>query len=91
MTPAIMVMGTSPSYPYWMTIAYTMTANVPLGPPICTRLPPSADMMKPPMIAVKMPRSGLTPLAMAKAIASGSETTTTIKPAPRSPRNVFME
>ena len=36
------------------------------------------------MIAVKMPASGLTPLAMPKAIASGSATTPTVMPADRS-------
>ena len=29
-----------------------------VGPPICTRLPPSAEMMKPAMIAVKIPSAG---------------------------------
>ena len=33
------------------------------------------------MIAVKMPACGLTPLAIANAIASGSATTPTVRPA----------
>ena len=36
------------------------------------------------MMAVKMPCSGLTPEAMAKAMASGSATMPTVMPAPRS-------
>ena len=39
------------------------------------------------MIAVYRPRSGVTPLAMANAIASGSATTPTITPAVRSEVN----
>ena len=38
------------------------------------------------MIAVQMPASGLSPEAMAKAIASGSATMPTVTPAPRSLR-----
>ena len=30
----------------------TTTTNAPVGPPICTREPPSAEMMKPAAIAV---------------------------------------
>jgi len=61
-----------------------MTMKAPAGPPICTREPPSAAMMKPAMMAVKMPASGLTPLPMAKAMASGSATRPTVMPAPAS-------
>ena len=45
-----------------------MTTNAPVGPPICTRDPPSAEMMKPATIAVHSPRSGVTPLAMASKV-----------------------
>ena len=38
-------------------------------------------MMKPAMMAVKMPASGFSPEAMAKAMASGSATTPTVSPA----------
>ena len=68
-------------------MAYTMTTNAPVGPPICTREPPSAEIRKPATMAVKRPRSGLTPLAIAKAIASGSATMPTITPATTSAKN----
>ena len=55
--------------------------NAPVGPPMLTRVPPSAEMMKPAMTAVKMPASGLTPEAMANAMASGSATMPTVMPA----------
>ena len=58
--------------------------HVAAGPPICTRLPPSAEMRKPAMIAVNRPASGLSPDAMANAIASGSATTATVRPAAKS-------
>ena len=61
-----------------------MTMKAPAGPPICTEVPPSAEMMKPAMIAVQRPASGLRPLAMAKAMASGSATMPTVAPAPTS-------
>jgi hypothetical protein len=44
-------------------------------------------MRNPAMIAVKSPRSGLTPLAIANAMASGSATIPTMIPALRSARN----
>src|SRR2546426_9739861 len=43
-TPAIMVAAASPSPPWRCTMAYTITTNAPVGPPICTREPPSAEM-----------------------------------------------
>ena len=58
--------------------------NAPVGPPICTRLPLSAAMIKPPTMAVNIPCAGVTPDAMAKAMASGSATTPTMTPAIRS-------
>ncbi|OQC10237.1 MAG: hypothetical protein BWX79_01347 [Alphaproteobacteria bacterium ADurb.Bin100] len=61
-----------------------MTMKAPAGPPICTGLPPSSEISKPAMIAVKMPASGLSPEAIAKAMASGSATTPTVRPAPTS-------
>src|SRR5436190_19648147 len=64
-----------------------MTTNAPVGPPIWTREPPNAEMMKPATIAVYSPRSGVTPLAMANAMASGSATMPTITPAWRSARS----
>ena len=80
-TPAIRVAAASPSTPCFWTIAYTMTTNAPVGPPIWTREPPNAEMRNPATIAVNKPRSGVTPLAIANAIASGSATMPTITPA----------
>ncbi len=61
-----------------------MTTNAPVGPPICTRLPPSAEMRNPAITAVYSPRSGGTPEAIANARASGSATIPTTTPAIRS-------
>ena len=55
--------------------------NAPVGPPMQTFVPPSAEIRKPAITAVKMPAWGGTPEAMAKAIASGSATMPTVKPA----------
>ena len=59
----------------------------PSGPPIWTRLPPRNEMRKPATAAVTRPRSGGTPEAIAKAIASGMATIPTTTPAWRSARN----
>ena len=75
------VATTSPSTPYLSTIPETMTTNAPVGPPICTREPPSSEIRNPATMAVKSPRSGLRPLAIAKAMASGSATMPTMTPA----------
>ena len=64
--------------------------NAPVGPPICTRLPPNADTMNPATMAVMMPFSGVTPDAMPKAIANGSATMPTMMPAMMSAVNVFL-
>ena len=48
-----------------------MTMNAPVGPPICTLLPPSKEMMNPAMIAVIIPFSGDTPDAIPNAMARG--------------------
>jgi hypothetical protein len=61
-----------------------MTMNAPVGPPMLTFVPPKAEMRKPAMTAVKIPASGFTPDAIAKAIASGSATMPTVRPAIRS-------
>ena len=60
---------------------YTITMKAPAGPPICTLLPPKRAIRKPAMMAVKMPVCGVSPLAMAKAMASGSATIPTVIPA----------
>ena len=51
-----------------------MTINAPVGPPICTLLPPKNEMINPATMAVMMPFSGLTPEAIPKAMASGRAT-----------------
>ena len=58
--------------------------NAPAGPPICVLAPPRAEMRKPAMMAVHSPASGLRPLAIANAMASGSATMPTVTPAPTS-------
>src|SRR6266566_4321183 len=87
MIPAMRVAMARPSTPCRCTMAYTITTNAPVGPPICTREPPRAEIRKPATIAVNRPRSGPTPLAIANAIASGSATIPTITPAVRSVTN----
>ena len=67
-----------------------MMMNAPVGPPICTFEPPRAEMMKPATMAVMMPFSGLTPDAMANAIARGRATIPTMMPAMRSDEKVFL-
>jgi hypothetical protein len=51
-TPAISVAVASPSYPWWWAIPATIGMNAAVGPPICTRLPPSAEMRNPATTAV---------------------------------------
>ena len=51
-TPAISVAAASPSTPCFWTIAYTITTKAPVGPPIWTREPPSAETINPATIAV---------------------------------------
>ena len=66
----------------------TMTMNAPVGPPICTLLPPKSEMARPATMAVMMPFSGDTPLAMPNAMASGRATMPTMTPAMRSATKV---
>ena len=61
-----------------------MTMKAPVGPPICTLVPPSSEMMNPATMAVMMPFSGVTPEAMPKAMAKGRATMPTMRPAKRS-------
>ncbi|MNT86446.1 hypothetical protein D3C72_2267400 [compost metagenome] len=67
-----------------------MTMKAPVGPLTEVLLPPSSEVRKPAMTAVKMPACGGTPLAMANAIASGSATMPTVMPAIRSWRKVAL-
>ena len=50
--PAISVARTRPEKPFFATIPATMVANAAVGPAICTRLPPSAEITKPAIMAV---------------------------------------
>ena len=86
-TPAINVAIANPWKPYFWTMPYTMTMKAPVGPPICTLLPPKNEMMNPAITAVIIPFSGETPDAMANAMASGNATIPTIAPAIRSDTN----
>ncbi len=67
-----------------------MMMNAPVGPPICTLLPPKSEMTRPATMAVMIPFSGVTPEAMPKAMASGRATMPTMIPAIRSAMNVFL-
>jgi hypothetical protein len=60
--------------------------KAPVGPPIWKREPPSAEMSSPATTAVSSPLSGVVPLATASAIASGSATIATVRPASASLR-----
>jgi len=62
----------------------TTTTKAPVGPPIWNRLPPSAEISRPATTAVTRPFSGVVPEAMASAIASGSATIETVRPAMKS-------
>ncbi len=46
-TPAIIVHMNRPDSPCRATMSETTTTNAPVGPPICTSEPPSAEMMSP--------------------------------------------
>ncbi len=87
-TPAITVASANPPYPYPATIPASNGTNAPVGPPICTRLPPSAEIRNPAMIAVHNPCAGVTPDAIPNPIANGNATTPTVIPAARSAANV---
>ena len=80
-TPARTVAITRPSIPSLATIPATMVANAAVGPAICTLLPPNAEITNPATIAVKIPASGPTPDASARAIDSGSAMIATMIPA----------
>ncbi len=50
--PAIKVAACSPSMPYFAVIPERMAMNAPVGPAICTRLPPKSVTTRPPITAV---------------------------------------
>ena len=58
-----------------------ITMNAPVGPPICTLLPPKTDINRPAMMAVTKPSVGPTPEDIPKAIANGIATIPTMMPA----------
>ena len=84
-TPAIIVTISRPERPCCAMMPATMTTKAPVGPPIWTREPPSAETSNPPTIAVYRPACGVAPDAMPKAIASGRATSPTVSPAMTSP------
>ena len=51
-TPAIIVTIRRPETPWAAMMPATITTNAPVGPPICTREPPSAEMRNPATTAV---------------------------------------
>ena len=83
----MMVAINKPVIPCCWIIPYIMTINAPVGPPICTLLPPKTEMRKPAMIAVTKPSVGPTPEEIPKAIAKGIATIPTMIPAIASCRN----
>ena len=89
-TPAISVAMVRPVMPYCPMMPATITMKAPVGPPICTLLPPVAEIISPATMAVMMPFSGDTPLAMPKAMASGRATMPTMTPAIKSAMNVCL-
>ena len=91
MMPAITVAMASPSKPKFWMMPYTITMKAPVGPPICMLGPPKSETMKPPMMAVIKPFSGLTPEAIPKAIARGKATMPTMMPAIKSDMNFSFE
>ncbi|OPZ75571.1 MAG: hypothetical protein BWY82_00205 [Verrucomicrobia bacterium ADurb.Bin474] len=92
MIPAMMVAIIRPLYPCFSTISSTIGMKAAVGPPIWTRLPPSAAIRKPANIAVKIPSAGAgngvaVPagmLAIPSARASGRAISPTVTPAIRS-------
>ena len=89
--PAINVAIINPPVPNCWIIPYIMTINAPVGPPICTLVPPNADIINPAIIAVTNPSVGPTPLAIPNAMANGIATIPTIIPAIKSVENCFLE
>ncbi len=80
-TPAISVAICRPAMPYCAVIPASTAMNAPVGPEICTRVPPSRVVARPATIAVYRPCAGVAPEAIANAIASGIATIPTMTPA----------
>ena len=85
-----MVAKNKPSSPFVLTIVATIVANAAVGPEMFTLLPPKSAIIKPAIIAVYRPCSGLTPEAIANAIESGSAIIATMMPATISLINDFL-
>ena len=81
---AMIVARIKPDIPNFAVIPATMTTKAPVGPPIWTFEPPSAEIRKPAITAVYIPICGETPDAIPNAMASGRATSPTVKPAIRS-------
>src|SRR5690606_32891312 len=80
-TPAISVATSRPPTPNCATTLARITMKAPVGPAIWMREPPNSATAAPAMIEVYRPCSGLTPDAIANAIASGNATMPTTSPA----------
>ena len=81
MTPAMSVAACRPAMPYCAVMPASTAMKAPVGPEICTRVPPSTEVARPATMAVYRPCAGFAPEAIAKAIASGSATMPTTTPA----------
>jgi len=79
--PAISVAICSPAIPCCAVMIASTATNAPVGPEICTSVPPKREVISAATMAVYSPCSGRAPLAIANAIASGSATTPTTMPA----------
>jgi hypothetical protein len=55
MTPAMSVAASRPAMPYFAVTPARIATNAPVGPAICTRLPPKAATHAPPIMAVYSP------------------------------------
>jgi len=64
-----------------LSITPKTTTKAPVGPEMLNRAPPSAEPGNPPTTAVTSPTSGVVPEAIASAMASGSATIATVRPA----------
>ena len=79
--PAIIVAKKSPSKPCFNIMPATIVANAAVGPVMFTLLPPKSEVIKPAIIAVKSPLSGVAPEAIASAMERGNAIIATITPA----------
>ena len=80
-TPAISVAICKPAMPCCAVMIASTAMKAPVGPEICTRVPPNMEVSSAATIAVYIPCSGRAPDAMANAMASGSTTIPITKPA----------